>query len=360
MRFAAFFALLVSITAYGQPPSALLNNTDAAALFDRTTQLMESTQVAIPELNRAGEPLVENARQAIRFLKERGGHLPSTYTLLTNVRAYVLLADSVPKPFPFPELASKQLSELRAALSRIESHFAALIADREALLRTPDRDELQRYADANSKLAPPHSGKIRVVFLGDSITDSWRLNQYFPDQDYVNRGISGQITGQMLGRFKADVIDLHPQAVVVLAGTNDLARNVPLQTIENNYAMIADLADKHGIKVIFASVLPVHDYHKAQNPAYERTPARPPESIRALNDWLRGFCSQHGYAYLDYYGAMLDSAGLLRADLADDGLHPNAAGYRIMAPLAENAIRNATASPAQQKSGRFRQNKKES
>ncbi len=361
MRIAGVFAvLLVSVATHAQQTDALLNGSDASALFDRTIQLMEATQIALPEMNRAGEPLVENARQAAKFLKQRGGHLPSTYTMLTNVRAYVMLSDSVPKPFPFPEAAARQSAELRAALSRIESHFAALIADREAALRSPDRDDLRRYAEANRLLGPPQKGKSRVVFLGDSITDSWRLNQYFPDQDYVNRGISGQITGEMLGRFKADVIDLQPRAVLILAGTNDLARNIPLTAIENNYSMMGDLADKHGINVAFASVLPVHDYRKAENPSYERSPARPPQSIRALNDWLRRFCNERGYTYLDYYSALVDGAGMLRADLADDGLHPHAAGYRLMAPLAQAAIRTVTASAPQRKPGNSRQNKKES
>ena len=195
-----------------------------------------------------------------------------------------------------------------------------------------------------------------------SITDSWRLNQYFPEHDYINRGISGQITGEMLGRFKQDVLDLRPEAVLILAGTNDLARGVPVLTIENNYSMMADLADKHGIKVIFASVLPVSDYHKGENPAYEMTRIRPPQLIRALNDWLRSFCAQRGYTYLDYYSALIDSAGMLRPDLADDGLHPNPAGYRIMGPLALAAIQKTVGGVTlpQQKERRGRPSKKES
>jgi lysophospholipase L1-like esterase len=342
--------LAVSLAAAAQQPSALLDNSQAAETFDRAVQLMESTAIVMPELNRPAEPLVENARQAAKFLHERGGHLPTTYSFLTNLRAYVLLADSVPKPFPFPQEAAKQLAELRELLARIDSHFSALLADREAALRNPDRDDLKRYADANGKLPPLQSGKPRAVFLGDSITDFWRLNQYFPEQDFVNRGISGQVTGEMLGRFKSDVIDLNPMAVVILAGTNDLARNVPVPVIENNYAMMADLADRHAIRLIFASVLPVSDFQKAR---------RPPESIRALNAWLKSFCQQRGCAYLDYYSAMIDQRGMLKAELADDGLHPNGTGYRVMAPLALDAIRKVTES-AQQKSGRGRHNKKES
>jgi lysophospholipase L1-like esterase len=180
-----------------------------------------------------------------------------------------------------------------------------------------------------------------VVFLGDSITDKWRLNEYFPDRDFINRGISGQVTSQMLARFKADVIDLRPEAVLILGGTNDLARGVPLITIENNYQMLTDLASMYRIKVIFASVLPVSDYHKAENKSYERTTARPPVFIKALNEWIESFCVNRHHVYLNYYAAMVDKTEQMKEDLADDGLHPNAKGYRIMAPLVLEAIQKA-------------------
>ncbi|MBZ5602003.1 MAG: capsular biosynthesis protein [Acidobacteriia bacterium] len=212
-------------------------------------------------------------------------------------------------------------------------------------MRNADRDNLARYAEANRKLAAPNAKNPRVVFLGDSITDFWRLNEYFPDRDFVNRGISAQISGQMLGRMKQDVLDLHPEAVVILAGTNDLARQIPLTAIENNYLMMADLLSAYKIKVIFASVLPVSDYHKDQNPAYEMTKDRPPLFISALNEWLTRLCEQRGYTYLNYYSAMIDSAGRMQADLSDDGLHPNPKGYRIMAPVALEAIHKTIAPP---------------
>ena len=143
---------------------------------------------------------------------------------------------------------------------------------KEAQLHNPDRDNLKRYAEANEKLGAPSPQKPRVVFLGDSITDGWRLNEYYGgDRDFVNRGISGQITGEMLGRMKADVIDLKPRLVLVLAGTNDLARGVPVNAIENNLSMIADLAEAHHIQPMFASLLPVSDYHKDANPQYLQT-----------------------------------------------------------------------------------------
>ncbi len=337
MRVAAFL-FVATLLARAQDLNALLNTRESNDLFARTVQLMESTTVAMPELSRAGAPIIENARQALTNLRQRSNNTEITYTFLTNVRAYLLLADSVPRPFPFPIEASKQLAELREALDRSEVHFRALMRQRERQLRSADRDNLARYAEANQRLAPPAPGKRRVVFLGDSITDGWRLNEYFPDQDFVNRGISGQITGEMLGRFKSDVIDLKPEAVLILAGTNDLARGIDILTIENNYSMMADLADRHNIKMILASVLPVSDYHKDQNPAWEHTVNRPLVLIRALNDWMKNISEQRGYVYLDYYSALVDNNGQLTADLADDGLHPNSKGYRIMAPLAQAAI----------------------
>jgi lysophospholipase L1-like esterase len=349
------FAVLLAAAALSlaQNQTAVMTAPQANELFTRSIQLMESAMVALPELNRAGAPLIENARQSLVNLRQRPGNTEFTYTFMTNVKAYVMLADSVPRPYPFSQEATRQLAELREATARTEAHFRALLGQRESQLRTGDRDNLARYTEANQKLPPPGT-KPRVVFLGDSITDGWRLNEYFPDHDFINRGISGQITGEMLGRFKADVIDLRPRAVVILAGTNDLARGVNILAIENNYQMMADLAEKNGIKVIFASVLPVSDYHKDQDPGWERTTARPPLLIRALNDWLRSFTSQRGLVYLDYFSAMVDNNGQLTADLADDGLHPNSKGYRVMAPLVLAAVEKALGTPPQQKPQRRR------
>jgi lysophospholipase L1-like esterase len=352
---AVICCLAAALLAGAQNPSALMSPTESNELYARVLQLVESSAVAVPELNRAGAPLLENARQALINLRQRPNQVAYTYDFLTNIRAYLTLSESVPRPYPFPAEAGKQLVELRAATDRIEAHFRAAIAQREAQLRSGDRDNLARYAEANQKLPPPQQGKRRIVFLGDSITDFWRLNEYFPDSDFINRGISGQITGEMLGRFKADVIDLKPEAVLILAGTNDLARGVNIVAIENNLSMIADLADRHGIKIIFASVLPVSDYHKDQNPSWERTHDRSPALIRALNAWIKNVSQQRGYVYCDYFSAMVDKDGQLTADLADDGLHPNSKGYRIMAPIAQAAIaRTAAPVPVQQKEKRSR------
>lgn len=205
--------------------------------------------------------------------------------------------------------------------------------------RLQDWPQLNRYKDANAKVEPLAKGEERVVFMGDSITDGWKLAEYFPGKPYLNRGISGQTTPQMLIRMRPDVVVHKPKAMVILAGTNDIAGNTGPMTIEmitNNYASIAELAKANGIKVIFASVLPIHDYGK--NKVSER---RSPENILKLNDWLKNYCKANGHLYLDYFSKMVDDKGMLKAELANDGLHPNAEGYKIMAPLAEAAIQQA-------------------
>jgi lysophospholipase L1-like esterase len=218
--------------------------------------------------------------------------------------------------------------------------------DSKAAKLRDDFGELARYRDANAALKPPAADENRVVFFGDSITDIWHLDQYFPGKPYINRGIGGQTTPQMLVRYRQDVIDLHPKAVVILAGTNDIAGNtgpMRLEDIEANYASMADIARANNIRVVFSSVLPVHNYTpRSQNFFAQRSP----EKILELNRWLKSYASEHsGCIYLDYFSAMVDDKGMLKRDLADDGLHPNAAGYKIMASLAESAIHDALGTP---------------
>ena len=209
---------------------------------------------------------------------------------------------------------------------------------------TDDYGQLARYRDANAALKPPAPEENRVVFFGDSITDIWKLEDSFPGKPYLNRGIGGQTTPQMLVRFRQDVIDLHPKVVVILAGTNDIAGNtgpMRLEDIEADYASLAELARANHIAMVFSSVLPVHNYTPKSQDFFAQ---RSPEKILALNHWLKDYCAAQGLVYLDYFAAMVDDKGLLKRDLAADGLHPNAAGFKIMAPLAEGAIGKALAS----------------
>ena len=202
-----------------------------------------------------------------------------------------------------------------------------------------DWNQIGRYHEDDERLKAMPPDPHRVVFLGDSITDFWRLAQSFPGKPYINRGISGQTTPQMLVRMYPDVIDLKPAALIVLAGTNDIAGNtgpVTIGMIEENFEAITELAEAHGIKVILCSLTPVSDYTK--NP---QTVSRPPADILKLNAWLREYSTKAHAVFADYYTATVDGQGMLREGYSGDGLHPNAKGYELMAPVAESAIQQA-------------------
>lgn len=199
-----------------------------------------------------------------------------------------------------------------------------------------DYAQLGRYASANKALAAAESG--RVVFYGDSITDAWgngaNKASFFPGKPYLDRGISGQTTPQMLIRFQQDVVALKPAAVIILAGTNDIAGNTGVETlgmVEDNMRSMAAIAKENRIRVILSSVLPVDDY------AW-RHGLQPVEKIHMLNAWMKDFCATNGCTYLDYYTPLATPEGAMKPGLSKDGVHPTAAGYAIMAPLAEAAI----------------------
>lgn len=202
-----------------------------------------------------------------------------------------------------------------------------------------DWASLARYRDANAQLGPPRPGEQRVVFYGNSITDGWarHFDTMFPNKPYAGRGISGQTTPQMLVRFRQDVIALQPAVVVILAGTNDIAGNTGPSTqamIQDNLISMVELARANGIRVVLSSVLPAYEY--PWRPGLE-----PAGKIVALNAWMREYASTHDVVYVDYHSAMADERQGLRAELSDDGVHPNEAGYRIMAPLVERAVAEA-------------------
>jgi len=227
--------------------------------------------------------------------------------------------------------------EMASALSRLMGADA----------RQRDWPQLARYRDANRALARPAAGESRVVFMGDSITDAWpnpKYGEYFAtNKAYVGRGISGQTTPQMLIRFRPDVIDLNPRAVVILAGTNDIAGNTgPMsnEEIQASLMSMAELARAHKIRVVLSSILPVSNYHVVATLG-PQTALRPMDRIRAINDWMKKYAAAEGHIYLDYFSSMTDQSGLLKAELSADDLHPNAQGYAIMAPLADAAIKQA-------------------
>ena len=201
-----------------------------------------------------------------------------------------------------------------------------------------DYGQLARYGEADAALKGAAPADTRVIFFGDSITELWPIDKSFPGKQYVNRGIGGQTTSQMLVRFRQDVVTLQPKATVILAGTNDIAGNtgpISNENIEANLASMVELAKAHAIRVVLSSILPVHNYTPESQEFFR---SRPLERILALNRWLQQYCAANGVTYLDYFSAVVDEKGLLRRDLATDGLHPNTAGYAIMTRLAERAI----------------------
>jgi len=199
-----------------------------------------------------------------------------------------------------------------------------------------DWANLERFQIENDSLGLPTQGENRIVFLGNSITEGWQeyLPDFFSDRPYINRGIGGQTTPQMLLRFRQDVINLKPKIVVILAGTNDIAGNTGPSTLEmimNNIISMTDLARINDIKVILSSVVPAYDY--PWSPGLD-----PAEKIPALNELIKNYANKNGIIYLDYFTSMVDDKNGLKNELTYDGVHPNKAGYEVMSPLADEAI----------------------
>ena len=214
-------------------------------------------------------------------------------------------------------------------MQRLDRHFQALLIHEQVDAHANDGDpyNLKRYAVADSK--QPTATSPRYVFLGDSATDLWRLNEYFTGKDFINRGIAGQTTNQILPRVLADVVALRPVGVIVLAGSSDIAAGMSASAIADNLVMIGDVAKAHGVQPIFASVLPASG---------EAAKTRTPQAIQKVNSWLRDYCIRESFIFIDYYTAMADSKGMMKPELTDDGVNPNARGYRVMSPLVLDAI----------------------
>lgn len=207
------------------------------------------------------------------------------------------------------------------------------------LAEAQDWADLSHYKYQNIKLGLPSPEENRIIFMGNSITEGWGIiyPSFFSEKSYINRGISGQTTPQMLIRFKPDVINLKPKVVIILAGTNYIAGNTGPSTLEmimDNIASMAELAIVNHIKVILCSVLPVYDYSwkPGLNPA---------EKIVELNKLIKNYANKNGIIYLDYYSSMVDEQKGFKKEYSEDGVHPNEAGYKIMSPLAEEAIKKA-------------------
>ena len=206
-------------------------------------------------------------------------------------------------------------------------------------LQSQDWPYLNRYQTENDKPSPLKLGEKRIVFMGDSITELWSVvhPSFFSEKSYINRGIGGQTSPQMLVRFRADVIALKPSVVVLLAGANDIAQNTGPSTLEmiaNNIFSMVELATANNIKVILCSVLPVFDF-------YWRQGLEPAGKIVTLNKMISEYAYTNAIPYVDYYSAMVDEQKGLKSMYSEDGVHPNKAGYEVMVPLAHEAIRLA-------------------
>jgi lysophospholipase L1-like esterase len=227
-----------------------------------------------------------------------------------------------------------------------------------------DWNQLSHYYAANQELRKLPPDPKRVVFIGDSITDNWRLAESFPGLPYVNRGIGGQTTPQMVVRMFPDVIAVKPAAVVILAGTNDISRATGASTaemIEHNLMAMTQLAQANGIKVVLCSILPTDDTPvvaagaanvgrgggpqqlpgggRGAVPRRRNSEMRPPGDIVQLNTWMKEYARKLKIPFVDYYSAVVDADGMFRDGLSNDGVHPNQEGYAIMAPLIQSALR---------------------
>ena len=261
-------------------------------------------------------------------------------TLISTTSLLALACATAPRPSvaPAPSPPNAPVAAVAAASPAAATAAAARAARDSAAIERLRNDwaGLRRYRPANDSISAPPPGEARVVFYGNSITDSWAryFPAMFPGRPYVGRGISGQTTPQMLVRFHQDVVALQPKVVVILAGTNDIAGNTgpsTLEMIEDNLSAMTELAKQHGIRVVLSSVLPAYDFPWKQG-------LEPAPKIIALNAWIRRYTESVGETYLDYHTAMADARGGLPTSLSADGVHPNEAGYRMMAPLAEAAI----------------------
>lgn len=244
------------------------------------------------------------------------------------------LSASAQAPAPSPQ-ATPPLPDCQELATALRA-----VATNDARLR--DWANFARYRENNRTVT-----SADVVFMGDSITDNWqqaRFGGFFSGKRYVDRGISGQTTPQMLLRFRSDVLAFKPKVVVILAGTNDIAGNTGPESdemIEDNLMSMSELAEASHVKVVLSSITPVSEYHLTTPNANPQTNQRPMSRIHAINDWIKSYAASHGHVYLDYFSSMTDDKGLLKAEFSADDLHPNTAGYAVMGPLAQAAIDRA-------------------
>jgi lysophospholipase L1-like esterase len=335
---------LLAVSVFAQsPPNALLSAPETQLTTTRVLQLMESTAATIPGLVKASDALRQSTQTTAAALGKNPRDTALTLQFINELRGYLALADALPHPDFFSSNASQQFLELRDEQQHLDRHFQALLVRAQAETKANEADpyDLKRYAAADTKELSPTPSLPRYVFLGDSTTDLWRLNDYFPGKDFVNRGIAGQTTNQILARFLADVVAIRPLAVIVNAGSTDLAAGMPASAIADNLVMMGDVAKAHSVQPLFTTVLPTSG---------EAAKTRTPDAIKKLNAWIRDYCIRENFIYVDYFTALADSKGMMKAEYTDDGVNPNGRGYRTMAPILMDGVERlhdmtATATP---------------
>jgi len=340
-RLAILLAVAACLHAQSPAPAA---GREADELATRMLQLLESTAVAMPGLIEASAPVKQSAQATYSTLQRTPRSPAVIWRFISQMKAYVALADSMPRPEQFPPTAEQQFAELREDVQRMQQYFETVLRgeQQDEQQKEADPNDLRHYAAVNSALGAPGT-MPRVVFLGDETTEVWRLNEYFTGRDFVNRGIAGQTTQQMLGRFRQDVLALKPKVVVILAGSADVAAGIDAKQTEDNLATMSDLAKAAGMKTILASVLPVNSYHADQDPKFDMTRTHPPANIAAINRWMEGYCANPaaGCSYLNYHPVVVDTSGMMQTGFSDDGLVPNSKALRAMSPLVLDAVGRA-------------------
>lgn len=327
-----FVVLVASLPVFAQSPAnALLSAPETQLTATRVVQLMESSASTIPGLAKASEALRQSTQSTAAALGKTPRDTTLTLQFINELRGYLALSDALPHPDFYPASASQQFLELRDEQQHLDRHFQALLVRAQADVKANEADpyDLKRYAAANAKELSPTPSSPRYVFLGDSATDLWKLSEYFPGKDFVNRGIAGQTTNQILARFLADVVALRPLAVVINAGSADLGAGLPASAIADNLVMMGDVAKAHSVQPLFTSVLPANG---------DAAKTRTPDAIKKLNNWIRDYCIRENFIYIDYSTAVSDSKGMMKADYTDDGVNPNARAYRVMAPILLDGV----------------------
>jgi predicted dehydrogenase/lysophospholipase L1-like esterase len=254
-----------------------------------------------------------------------------------------ILRGEMENPYSYQHELLVQKCHLQACGYDVEEGASLQCVTSDVQLAQPAPYGIKRYRSANATVPAPKAGESRVVFFGDSITDFWNLEYSFPGENLINRGIRGQNTQQMCDRFDQDVLALQPDVVWFLGGTNDIAQGTSTERILDNVRLIVSRCRQAGIQVVLSSLLPVSDYHKDQDPLWERRKLRPQDRIREVNTGLSETAASEAAIYLDLFSLLIDSNDQMPADLADDGLHPNAKGYECITPPVRQALEQAKA-----------------